>query len=66
MNLVFTLVLLVSIGGCAVTPGSGGGKSNGKAGADTAVVCHNEKKTLELPGSSVQAHLDHGDKAGPC
>jgi len=66
MKLVFTLVLLVSIGGCAVAPGSGGGKSNGKAGGDTAVVCHKGKKTLELPRSAAQAHLDHGDKAGPC
>jgi len=65
MKLVLTLVLLVSIGGCAVAPG-GGGKSKGKAGGDTAVVCHKGKKTLELPGSAVQAHLDHGDKAGPC
>jgi hypothetical protein len=66
MKLVLTLVLLVLIYGCAVTPGSGGGKSNGKAGGDTAVVCHKGKKTLELPRSAAQAHLDHGDKAGPC
>jgi hypothetical protein len=60
------LVLLIVVGGCAVAPDSGGGKSNGKAGGDTAVVCHKGKKTLELPRSAAQAHLDHGDKAGPC
>jgi hypothetical protein len=66
MKLVLTLVLPVFFGGCAVVPGSGGGKSNGKAGGDTAVVCHKGKKTLELPRSAAQAHFNHGDKAGPC
>jgi hypothetical protein len=66
MKLVLTLVLLIVVGGCVVAPDSGGGKSNGKAGGDTVVVCHKGKKTLELPRSAAQAHLDHGDKAGPC
>jgi hypothetical protein len=65
MKLMLSLVSLVFVGGCVVAP-DGGGKTNGKAGGDTAVVCHKGKKTLELPRSAAQAHLDHGDKLGPC
>ena len=62
MKLMLALILLLSISACAVAPPGGGGK----AGGDTAVVCHKGKKTLELPRSAAQAHLDHGDKPGPC
>ena len=36
------------------------------------VICHsppgnpNNSKTLEVPVSALQAHIDHGDKIGPC
>jgi hypothetical protein len=67
MKLMLALISTMFVGGCAVVPdGGGGGKSNGKAGGDTAVVCHKGKKTLELPRSAAQAHLDHGDRLGPC
>ena len=66
MRPMLALVLLMVISGCVVAPGVGDGKTNGKAGGDTAVVCHKGKKTLELPRSAAQAHLDHGDKLGPC
>ena len=66
MKLMFASVLLVLVAGCVVAPDGEGGKSNGKGGGDTAVVCHKGKKTLELPRSAAQAHLDHGDKLGPC
>jgi len=62
MKTMFALVLISFVSACAVAPDSGGGK----AGGDTAVVCHKGKKTLELPRSAAQAHLDHGDKLGPC
>ena len=62
MKLMFTLILLLSVSACVVAPDGGGGK----AGGDTAVVCHKGKKTLELPRAAVQAHLDHGDRLGPC
>ncbi len=65
MKRMLALVLLF-VSGCVVAPDGGGGKSNGKAGGDTAVVCHKGKKTLELPRGAAQAHLDHGDKLGPC
>jgi hypothetical protein len=66
MKLMLALASLLFVGGCVVSPDGGGGKTNGKAGGDTAVVCHKGKKTLELPRSAAQAHLDHGDKLGPC
>ena len=66
MRPMLALVLLMVVSGCVVAPDVGGGKTSGKAGGDTAVVCHKGKKTLELPRSAAQAHLDHGDKLGPC
>jgi len=62
MKQILTIALLLSVNACVVAPTGGGGK----AGGDTATVCHKGKKTLELPRSAVQAHLDHGDKLGPC
>jgi hypothetical protein len=62
MKLMLTLMLLLSVSACALAPTGG----SGKAGGDTAVVCHKGKKTLELPRSAAQAHLDHGDRPGPC
>jgi hypothetical protein len=66
MKAMLTLVLLLVVSGCVVAPDAGGGQSNGKAGGDTVVVCHKGKKTLELPRNAAQAHLDHGDRPGPC
>jgi len=62
MKLMLALILLLSVSGCVVAP-TGGGE---KAGGDTVVVCHKGKKTLELPRSAAKAHLDHGDRPGPC
>ena len=58
--LVVPLVLLVA--GCVAVPVS----KHGKAGGGTSLVCHKGKKTLELPHEAVQAHLNHGDRLGPC
>jgi hypothetical protein len=62
MKQIFALTMLLSLSACVVAPTGGGGK----AGGDTAVVCHKGKKTLELPRSAAQAHLNHGDRLGPC
>lgn len=62
MKLMLALILLLSVSACAVAPAGGGGK----AGGDTSVICHKGKKTLELPREAAQAHLDHGDRLGPC
>ena len=62
MKLMLATILLLSLGACVVAPTGGGGK----AGGDTTVVCHKGKKTLELPSGAAQAHLNHGDRIGPC
>jgi hypothetical protein len=64
MKLPLVLTLLLSLSACALPPSGGGG--GGKAGGDTELVCHKGKKTLELPREAVKAHLDHGDRRGPC
>jgi hypothetical protein len=67
MKLMLAIILLLSVSACALVQTSGeGGGNGGKAGGDTVVVCHKGKKTLELPRSAAQAHLDHGDRRGPC
>jgi hypothetical protein len=67
MKLMLSTILLLSVSACVVAPTGGGGNAGGeKAGGDTVVVCHKGKKTLELPRSAAQAHLDHGDRPGPC
>jgi hypothetical protein len=62
MKLMLALMLLLSVGACALAPTGGGGK----AGGETVLVCHKGKKTLELPRDAAQAHLNHGDRRGPC
>lgn len=62
MKLSILILPILLIAGCVVVPVDG----RGKAGGDSAVVCHKGKKTLELPRDAVQAHLDHGDRLGPC
>ncbi len=66
MKPMLALMLSMVVSGCVVAPDTRSGKPAGKAGGDTAVVCHKGKKTLELPRNAAQAHLDHGDKLGPC
>ena len=63
MKLMFVSMMLLTLSACVVAPTGGGG---GKAGGDTAVICHKGKKTMELPSSAAQAHLNHGDRLGPC
>lgn len=63
MKWIMLIVPVLLVSACVLVPVGGGG---GKAGGGTAVVCHKGKKTLELPQEAVQAHLDHGDRRGPC
>lgn len=62
MKLILAVLLVLLIVGCVAVPVS----RSGKAGGDTALVCHKGKKTMELPREAVQAHLNHGDRLGPC
>ncbi len=41
------------------------GDSDDRSG-DKVLLCHKGKKTMEVPSSSVQKHLDHGDTLGAC
>ena len=60
-KLVLFILPVLLVSGCVVVPGK-----SAKAESDTALVCHKGKKTLRLPQAAVKAHLDHGDKPGPC
>lgn len=67
MKCTLGLMLALMVSACAVVSDGGNGNSgSGKAGGDTVTVCHKGKKTLELPRSAAQAHLNHGDRTGPC
>jgi uncharacterized protein YceK len=33
---------------------------------DHELICHKGKKTMSLPASAVQAHLNHGARRGSC
>jgi hypothetical protein len=63
IRLLLASTLLLSLTACVVPQVGNGG---GKAGGDTVVVCHKGKKTLELPRDAAQAHINHGDRRGPC
>jgi hypothetical protein len=58
-----TAVLAILLTACATAPDEDPGA---KAGGDVVHVCHKGKKTLELPPEAIAAHLDHGDRLGPC
>ncbi len=62
LSLILTLALLAS--GCVLVPA--GGHGHHKAGGDTVLVCHKGKQTKELPREAAKAHIDHGDRYGPC
>ena len=61
-RLIMLILPILLVSGCVVVPP----KSGSVAAPDTTSVCHKGKKTLQLPQSAVKAHLDHGDKLGPC
>ena len=33
---------------------------------DKVMICHKDKNTLVVDDHAVPAHLEHGDKVGPC
>lgn len=63
MKFVLSVLLAMLVSGCVSVPVD---EKGGKAGGETTQVCHKGKKTLNLPQEAVRAHLDHGDKPGPC
>jgi hypothetical protein len=46
-------------GPCSGTPGE-------NPDEEEITICHKGRKTLTLPKSAIQAHLDHGDTLGKC
>lgn len=66
MKTIFVSIALMSLSACVVPPIDGGGNGGGKGGGDTVVLCHKGKKTMELPRSAAQGHLNHGDRPGAC
>ena len=61
-KLVLLILPALLVSGCVVVPR----RSANTGGGDATVVCHKGKKTLQLPQAAVKAHLDHGDRLGPC
>lgn len=55
-------VLVLAASACVLV----GPPSAGAKGGHDVVICHKGKKTMTLPQEAVAAHLDHGDRRGPC
>lgn len=56
------MALTITLGGCMlIGPEGAGSKSGGEV-----TLCHKGKKTMTLPAEAASAHLNHGDRRGPC
>ena len=66
MKLIIVLMLAAGLTACGTYGSRGGYYGSAKAGGDTVLVCHKGKKTMELPASAAQGHLNHGDRYGRC
>lgn len=62
-SLLAVVAVVLTLGACSYIPVVGHG---GKAGGDTVLVCHKGKKTMELPRSAAEGHMNHGDRYGRC
>lgn len=57
-------VVMLATSGCVLV---GAPHSSGKGGGGGDVtLCHKGKKTMTLPRDAAGAHMDHGDRMGPC
>jgi hypothetical protein len=63
MKQTVIVLLTMLLGACVIVPIDA---PRGKAGGGTVLLCHKGKKTMELPQEAARAHLDHGDRYGPC
>ena len=59
----FALAPALTLSGCVVIDDRA---PIGKSSGGSSLVCHKGKKTMDLPDSAVEAHLNHGDRLGPC
>ena len=61
MKLIAIALFALALTACASFP-----TGQGYKGGDTVLLCHKSKKTMELPSSAAQAHINHGDRYGRC
>jgi len=67
MKPVLAILAAVALTGCAVHPADTPvAKRAAARPGDVALVCHKNMRTVQIPAEAVQAHLDHGDRAGAC
>ena len=76
MKTVAFLVLALLVGACTSAGGrdvryDGSGRMNSSGnvagqGPDAVLVCHKGKVTMSIPTEALEAHIQHGDKAGAC
>lgn len=67
MKPVLAVMAAVVLSGCAVAPAeTPAPKAPAFRPGDVALVCHKKMRTVQIPAEAVQAHLDHGDRAGAC
>lgn len=67
MKLAITAIAVLAVAGCAIVPVNRTGMAERapRAGGDVVVLCH-KGKTMQLPRSAMQGHLNHGDRLGRC
>lgn len=65
MKLALTLASSLLLSACVFVPFDRGPAPK-SGGGGNVTLCHKGKKTMQLPESAAQAHLDHGDSLGPC
>lgn len=63
MKFALTIASALLLSACVYVPFARGPAP--KSGGDVT-LCHKGKKTMQLPESAARAHLDHGDRLGPC
>jgi uncharacterized protein YceK len=72
MKTLAMILACFAVGACGTMPysqydqGHKTSRYDGQSGDDRTQVCHKGKKTLDLPRSAVQAHINHGDRYGRC
>lgn len=66
MKLILTALIALAISSCTVISANGYSGYGGGANGGTVLLCHKGQKTLELPQEAARAHIDHGDRYGPC
>ena len=64
MKIPLLVALVLALGACGHIRIADHG--HGHKGGDTVLICHKGKKTMELPRSAAEGHMNHGDRYGRC